>query len=49
MGMMLDSLLQDLKRAARVLRASPGLVIVSVLSLGLGFGVNLTRRYGVTA
>ena len=40
--MMLDPLLQDVTRAARVLRASPGLLIVSVLSLGLGLGVNLT-------
>ena len=39
--MMLDNLLQDLRRAVRVLRASPGLLIVSVLSLGLGLGVNL--------
>lgn len=40
--MMLDPLLQDVKGAARMLRASPGLLIVSVLSLGLGLGVNLT-------
>ena len=33
---------QDLKYAARVLRASPGLVAVAVLSLGLGIGVNTT-------
>ena len=39
---MFDLLLQDVKRAARVLRASPGLLVVSVLSLGLGLGVNLT-------
>lgn len=39
--MMFDNLVQDLRRAARVLRASPGLLIVSVLSLGLGLGVNL--------
>jgi macrolide transport system ATP-binding/permease protein len=38
---MFDNLVQDLRRAARVLRASPGLLIVSVLSLGLGLGVNL--------
>jgi macrolide transport system ATP-binding/permease protein len=40
--MMLDTLLHDVRRAARLLRASPGLLVVSVLSLGLGLGVNLT-------
>jgi putative ABC transport system permease protein len=40
--MMFDTLLQDVRRAARVLWASPGLLVVSVLSLGLGLGVNLT-------
>ena len=40
--MALQAPLQDLRRASRVLAASPGLVIVSVLSLGLGLGVNLT-------
>ena len=38
----MDNLLADLRRAARVLSASPGLVLVSVLSLGLGLGANLT-------
>src|SRR5919106_1576883 len=38
----MDNLLADLRRAARVLGASPGLVLVSVLSLGLGLGANLT-------
>jgi hypothetical protein len=33
---------QDLRYAARALRASPGLVAVAVLSLGLGIGVNTT-------
>ncbi len=33
---------QDLRYAARALRASPGLVAVAVLSLGLGIGVNIT-------
>jgi predicted permease len=39
---MIESMLQDVRRAARVLFGSPGLVVVSVLSLGLGLGVNLT-------
>ena len=38
----MDNLLADFRRAARVLGASPGLVLVSVLSLGLGLGANLT-------
>ena len=38
----MDNLLADLRRAARLLSASPGLVLVSVLSLGLGLGANLT-------
>ena len=46
---MIDSLLQDVRRAARLLRASPGLLIVSVLSLGLGLGVNLTLFTAVRA
>src|SRR5262245_25559051 len=47
--MMLDTLVQDVRRAARVLRASPGLVVVSVLSLGLGLGVNLTLFTAIRA
>ena len=38
----MDNLLADFRRAARVLSTSPGLVLVSVLSLGLGLGANLT-------
>ena len=38
----IETLLQDVRRAARVLLGSPGLLVVSVLSLGLGLGVNLT-------
>jgi putative ABC transport system permease protein len=37
----MDRLLGDLRHTLRVLRASPSLVIVSMLSLGLGIGVNL--------
>lgn len=46
---MIESTLQDLRRAARVLLGSPGLVVVSVLSLGLGLGVNLTLFTAVRA
>jgi predicted permease len=37
----IDSLRQDLRHAFRSLRRAPGLVAISVLSLGLGIGVNL--------
>ena len=46
---MIESLLQDARRAARALIGSPGLVAVSVLSLGLGLGVNLTLFSAVRA
>jgi predicted permease len=46
---MIESLLQDVRRAARVLLGSPGLLAVSVLSLGLGLGVNLTLFTAVRA
>ena len=42
-------MLQDVRRAARVLLGSPGLLVVSVLSLGLGLGVNLTLFTAVRA
>ena len=34
-------LVSDFRRALRLFRSSPGLVLVSMLSLGLGMGVNL--------
>ena len=37
-----ESFFQDLRYGIRNLRRAPGLVAVSVLSLGLGFGLNLT-------
>jgi putative ABC transport system permease protein len=38
---------QDLRQGLRNLRRAPGLVIVSLLSLGLGIGLNLTLYSGV--
>ncbi len=38
----MNSFASDVRQAIRSLRASPGLVATSVLSLGLGLGVNLT-------
>jgi predicted permease len=46
---MIDSLLQDARRAARVLLGSPGLLAVAVLSIGLELGVNLTLFTAVRA
>jgi predicted permease len=43
----LDSVVQDLRYGARNLLRAPGLVAVSVLSLGLGFGLNLTLYAGL--
>ncbi|MCC7123799.1 MAG: ABC transporter permease [Acidobacteria bacterium] len=44
----LDSLLGDLRHGARNLRKAPGLVVVSVVSLGLAIGLNLTLYAGVS-
>ena len=38
----MTGLLDDLRQVSRFLRANPGLVAISTLSLGLGLGVNLT-------
>ena len=43
-----DSLVQDIRHAARSLRRAPGLVAISVLSLGLGIGVNLALYSAVS-
>jgi predicted permease len=45
----MDTFLSDLRRALQLLRTSPGLVLVSVLSLGLGLGVNLTLFTAIRA
>src|SRR6476620_10672387 len=45
----MDTFLSDLRGALRLLRTSPGLVLVSVLSLGLGLGVNLTLFTAIRA
>jgi predicted permease len=44
----LDGLVHDVRHAARSLWRAPGLVATSVLSLGLGIGVNLALYSGVS-
>lgn len=44
----LDALVGDLRYAVRGLRRSPGLVIVSALSLGLGIGLNASLFTGIS-
>jgi hypothetical protein len=46
---MLEDLGRDLAYAARSLRRSPGLVIISVLSLALGVGANATLSSALSA
>ena len=43
----MTSLLSDIRYAVRAFRASPGIVAISVLSLGLGVGVNLALFAGL--
>jgi putative ABC transport system permease protein len=43
----METVLQDLRYGVRNLRRAPGLVVVSVLSLGLGIGLNLALYAGV--
>ena len=44
----LDGLWQDVRHGVRSLRRSPGLVIVSALSLGLGIGLNTILFMGIS-
>ena len=44
----LDGLWQDVRHGVRSLRRSPGLVIVSALSLGLGIGLNAILYMGIS-
>jgi hypothetical protein len=45
----MKSFASDVRQAVRSLRASPGLMATSVLSLGLGLGVNLTLFTAIEA
>ena len=44
----LDGLWQDVRHGVRSLRRSPGLVVVSALSLGLGIGLNTILFMGIS-
>ena len=44
----LESIWQDVRHGVRSLRRSPGLVVVSALSLGLGIGVNAILYMGAS-
>jgi predicted permease len=44
----IDALWQDIRHGGRSLRRSPGLVIVSALSLGLGIGLNAVLFMGIS-
>jgi MacB-like periplasmic core domain len=44
----IDAVWQDIRHAARSLRRSPGLVVVSALSLGLGIGLNAVLFMGIS-
>lgn len=44
----IDGVWQDVRHAARSLRRSPGLVVVSALSLGLGIGLNAILFIGIS-
>ena len=44
----IDALWQDVRHGARSLRRSPGLVVVSAISLGLGIGLNTILFMGIS-
>jgi predicted permease len=44
----IDALWQDIRHGGRSLRRSPGLVVVSALSLGLGIGLNAMLFMGIS-
>jgi predicted permease len=44
----IDALWQDIRHGVRSLRRSPGLVVVSALSLGLGIGLNAILFMGIS-